>query len=661
MSGIGLTGPIPIELGQLSRLEWLQLAENDLTGVLPDTLGGIHSLERLEMWGNRLTGSVPPGIGNLASLQLLDLRFNALTGPLPVQLGNLHNLERLHLGSNGLNGPLPQEFGRMTSLETLDIEGNQEMSGALPASLTALRRLNGFAAGGTDICAPADDAFVEWLATIPRRRVALCREERQSEAYLIQSVQSRMHPVPLVAGRAALLRVFVTAPNAAGVSIPPVRATLHAESGEEHVFNIPGKEGSIPMQIDEGDLTKSANVDIPGELIRPGLRMVIEIDPEGTLDASLAVARRIPETGSIAVEVHEMPTLDLTLIPVTRTDRPDSSSVKFTEGLTAEDARLSPIRTLLPVGDFEVSIYEPVQFSPGNNIQDIVQMIRAMDGGAGHFMAVTPDGGGSAFGNRISFARADPYTMAHELGHNMSLKHAPCGGAGVADDLFPYADGSSGVWGFDWDKGVLVSPRTPDLMSYCRPQWISDYHFTNALRFRLVDEAGVASVAEPVQSLLLWGGVDPVGNPYLNPAFVVEARPALPSLDGSYSVLGRNAEGNELFSIPFAMPSTPCGNGSSSFAFVLPVQLGWADNLASIVLSGPDGSTTLDSHTNLPMTILRNPLTGQVRGILRDSPLETRAMADGTAEAPADDSEQPAADFEVLFSRGIPDATAWRR
>ena len=71
----------------------------------------------------------------------------------------------------------------------------------------------------------------------------------------------------------------------------------------------------------------------------------------------------------------------------------------------------------------------------------------------------------------------------------------------------------------------LVHPSTPDLMSYCRPKWISDYHFANALRFRLFDERPPLVAA---MSLLLWGGLDAEGEPFLNPAFVVDAPPALP-------------------------------------------------------------------------------------------------------------------------------------
>ena len=71
-------------------------------------------------------------------------------------------------------------------------------------------------------------------------------------------------------------------------------------------------------------------------------------------------------------------------------------------------------------------------------------------------------------------------------------------------------------------------------------------------------------------------------------------------------------------------------------------------------MSGPGGSFTLDGETDRPMTILRDRFTGQVRGFLRDlSPAADRRPA-GMAELLAEPG------LDVLFTRGIPDAQAWR-
>ena len=138
--------------------------------------------------------------------------------------------------------------------------------------------------------------------------------------------------------------------------------------------------------------------------------------------------------------------------------------------------------------------------------------------------------------------------------------------------------------------GRLVFPRTPDIMSYCQPVWISDYHFTNALRYRLFDDPPpAAAIAASSKSLLLWGGISADSVPFLEPAFVVDAPAALPDSAGEYRVTGRTTSGDELFSLTFTMPETADGDGRSSFAFVLPVRPGWEANLSSITLSGPGG------------------------------------------------------------------------
>ena len=142
--------------------------------------------------------------------------------------------------------------------------------------------------------------------------------------------------------------------------------------------------------------------------------------------------------------------------------------------------------------------------------------------------------------------------------------------------------------------------------------------------------------------------------PFLEPAFVVDAPAALPGSAGEHRIIGDTSDGDELFSLSFAMPETADGDGSSSFAFVLPVRSGWENSLASITLSGPGGSFTLDGDSDLSVTILRNPRTGQVRGILRDLPPAAQAANDATGSI-----AEPG--LEVLFSRGIPEGAAWRR
>ena len=77
-----MTGEIPPELGRLSNLTELSLADNGLTGEIPPELGGLSNgavsrrqpVERFRLsWGlsnltqlvldNQLTGEIPPELG----------------------------------------------------------------------------------------------------------------------------------------------------------------------------------------------------------------------------------------------------------------------------------------------------------------------------------------------------------------------------------------------------------------------------------------------------------------------------------------------------------------------------------------------------------------------------------------------------------------------
>ena len=124
---------------------------------------------------------------------------------------------------------------------------------------------------------------------------------------------------------------------------------------------------------------------------------------------------------------------------------------------------------------------------------------------------------------------------------------------------------------------------------------------------------------------------------------------------GDHRLTGLTVDGAELFSLSFAMPDVADGDGSSGFAFAMPVQSSWAGALAGIALSGPGGSVLLDGDSDRAVAIVRNPRSGQVRGFLRGAPANDAFEGAALAASGAEEA------LEVLFSRGIPDAAAWVR
>lgn len=675
LSGNQLIGAIPSEIGQLGNLLHLDLSDNRFSGDIPSEIGQLTDLWSLDLSRNDLAGSIPSEIGRLQNLVHLTLSENQLTGPLPPELSMLGTLETLRVSVNRLSGDIPDSYGRLSNLRLLGLTDNTGMSGDIPLSLTSLN-LDDLLLGGTMLCAPEIAEFRDWLRAIPNSRVPHCATNTvRTAAYLTQAVQSQLNPVPLVAGEDALLRVFVTSELVTDASMPLVRARFYEGGAEAYTVDIPGQEIPIPSEVDEGDLSSSVNAKIPGSVLTPGLEMVIEIDPDGALEPVLGIGGRLPAEGRQAVDVRELPPFDLTMVPFLWTENPNRSVHARVEELTADSDLFRLTRDILPVGELNLNIREPVWTSVEptfNNSITIIRettAIRAMDGAAGHYLGVLTDdvGGRADFPGKVSVSILTGPVIAHELGHNMNLGHAPCRGRGDAalDPDYPYPDGSIGAWGYDLRNETLVHPSTLDIMSCGPPDWISDFFFSKAMGYRLNRENETLSDAafdQPGGSLLLWGGVNNNGEIVLDPAFVVDAPTALPELNGPYLLNGKDSDGGMLFSVSFGMTEIADGgsDGEGAFAFIIPARSEWARRLSRITLSGPEGVAMVGDEDGLDVgdatavALLLDSATGMARGILRDrmEPGDSVSSARRVAPEPG---------LEVIISTGVPDLVDWRR
>ena len=135
-----LSGVIPAELGQLTRLRQMSLSGNRLSGSIPPELGQLTRLKTLRLSGNQLSGSIPTALGQLTRLKRLFLDGNQLSGPLPAALGQLTRLKYLNLSDNRLSGSIPPALSQLTRLKRLFLDGNQ-LLGPLPTKLGQPTRL----------------------------------------------------------------------------------------------------------------------------------------------------------------------------------------------------------------------------------------------------------------------------------------------------------------------------------------------------------------------------------------------------------------------------------------------------------------------------------------------------------------------------------------
>ena len=491
-------------------------------------------------------------------------------------------------------------------------------------------------------------------------------------AYLTQSVQSVGDPVPLIEGDEALLRVFIARDGNEDISIPPVRATFYHNGSVAHEVDIPGRSADIPEQIQEGELDLSSNALIPGSVIEPGLEMVVEIDPDGTLDAALEIDRRLPPEGRTSVDVRTVSTFDIMIVPYLWDEKPDRSILTEINDITADGELLRETRDYLPVGDVTVSVHDPVSVSydptgdKGEELLTLTESVRNMEGSPetyymGVFRREGDNGlqgialvGGWFLGLNKEYSSVSVLEgpiIAHEFGHNLSLRHAPCGGPAEPDRNFPNSDGSIGAWGYDFVNEALISPSRPDLMSYCNLSWIGYYSFNKALSWRQSRGASVVVVPSATRGLLLWGHVNEAGDLVLEPAFAVEAPPVLPETNGPYQLTGESVNGDALFDLSFDVKNFGDVEGGG-FNFILPVRADWTARLHQITLSGPEGVATQDREGDRSAALLLDSFTGQVRGFLRDW------VMTGSGRPPTR-RVLPEPGLEIITSPGVPDSSDW--
>jgi len=112
-----ISGPFPMEILKLDKLESLSLTDNRLTGGLPD-FSPLSSLISLRLGSNMFSGE-PSGFSDVKYLLNLDLSDNDLVGTIPKNFLNGISARKpilVDLSSNNLSGGLPIELDRLDML-----------------------------------------------------------------------------------------------------------------------------------------------------------------------------------------------------------------------------------------------------------------------------------------------------------------------------------------------------------------------------------------------------------------------------------------------------------------------------------------------------------------------------------------------------------------
>ncbi|TVU04773.1 hypothetical protein EJB05_47907, partial [Eragrostis curvula] len=128
MSSCGLSGRIPDELGKLTSLKLVGLADNKLEGAIPRSVNRLCKLVHLDFSGNLLSGDIRKAamilLPCMKQLEILNLADNELTGNISGWFEQMGSLRVLDLSKNSLSGAIPGSMGELSSLKYLDISFN---------------------------------------------------------------------------------------------------------------------------------------------------------------------------------------------------------------------------------------------------------------------------------------------------------------------------------------------------------------------------------------------------------------------------------------------------------------------------------------------------------------------------------------------------------
>jgi hypothetical protein len=368
----------------------------------------------------------------------------------------------------------------------------------------------------------------------------------------------------LVAGKDVLVKVNVTTNQP---TEPKPIGSLRVESSTGQLLQtitLTQPTGAVPASVpDVPSFTNSYTAVLPGNLVKTGLRLSASL-PNGR--AASTIMPRVG--GGVAVTLVAVP-VDIggtvgqvvpnassyiqdrmPVLSVTSQTRATYTAKGVKVLPTTEDQWSSAFSTLLgEIDDLHALENAPVTsyyygFLPKRNFGLAGLAYRPGNAGVGFDVPTRPV--------------AVLETLTHELGHNLSLRHAPCGGPANPDAQYPYANaqlgaGSRYIWGYNASTKTFIDPRSTtrhDIMSYCTGDTFSDYNYRKIQVYLTPADAQVSMarttplISGP-QDLLLISGELSAGKAQLKPLKSFYGEPRLLP-DGPYTLRIVTAAKNTL-------------------------------------------------------------------------------------------------------------------
>ena len=257
--------------------------------------------------------------------------------------------------------------------------------------------------------------------------------------------------------------------------------------------------------------------ELPADWVKAANYATIEIDPENLLDEM----NEDDNLATLVIDGFDLPQFNMTFVPVVFSENPNDLGANIPS--IDIDTYMSILGDLLPIGEYQAKIGKTLDLSGrGLGIRNINQSkLTALEellhrwnteANANEYyhgllfpdeISFTGFGGQAYAPGNVSVSNAIHGScqigiqecravQPHEIGHNFGLDHAPgnCNETEPIDQDFPYARAGIGPrrgWVSTRDDFATSGGSTSyfDLMSYCTPQFVSDYNYNKMTDHRL--------------------------------------------------------------------------------------------------------------------------------------------------------------------------------
>ncbi|HEX4513175.1 MAG TPA: hypothetical protein VH054_06550 [Polyangiaceae bacterium] len=339
------------------------------------------------------------------------------------------------------------------------------------------------------------------------------------EVNVVKNGAAATHNAPIVAGRAGLVRVFVTpssafshaltgeltlttggAPKIFTASLTPASASTDASQSSTFNFIIDaaslGTDTTYLVQIK--DPQGSGSGDTTAQYPNSGTATSLGVKSSGNVKINVypiafTSGGGTAATGSVDVGAYQK--IVMGLYPAANVTLTVESPLSYTGAVPDAFDQSGAWEKLLSflqkkrAADATPDVYYYGAFAPSSSFANFcgsgcIAGLSGIPNGPTNYSQKASIG--LAYGGDSFDQQSTGQTMAHEVGHGHGREHSPtsqsvqgCSQPSGIDPSYPYSNGAIGVWGWDVINQKAKDPsQFFDVMGYCENDWISDYTYS---------------------------------------------------------------------------------------------------------------------------------------------------------------------------------------